>query len=173
MDTHWCQATGVVMTFPGQPQVRNASARQPELGESGQNQPRPPVGLLGVPYRRCGPSQSLFEKAEGMLQVEAPEVGAPDELQVRVGASQVRSLLGLIAEKKVSGGYKRIQLLRRPLDNDEVEFVTIMWFDSWDAVKEFAGEDYERSYVPAAAREVLARFDERSQHYEIRESLEY
>jgi hypothetical protein len=28
-------------------------------------------------------------------------------------------------------------------------------------------------YVPAAAREVLARFDERSQHYEIRESLEY
>jgi heme-degrading monooxygenase HmoA len=56
-----------------------------------------------------------------------------------------------IAEKKVSG-YKRIQLFRRPLDNDEVEFVTIMWFDSWDAVKQFAGEDYERAYVPAAAR---------------------
>jgi heme-degrading monooxygenase HmoA len=77
-----------------------------------------------------------------------------------------------IAEKKVSG-YKGIQLLRRPLNNDEVEFVTIMQFDSWDAVKEFAGEDYERAYVPAAAREVLARFDERSQHYEIKESLEY
>ncbi|MDP8945204.1 MAG: antibiotic biosynthesis monooxygenase [Actinomycetota bacterium] len=77
-----------------------------------------------------------------------------------------------IAEKKVSG-YKGIQLFRRPLNNDEVEFVTIMQFDSWDAVKEFAGEDYERAYVPAAAREVLARFDERSQHYEIKESLEY
>jgi hypothetical protein len=77
-----------------------------------------------------------------------------------------------IADKKVSG-YKRIQLFRRPLDNDEVEFVTIMWFDSWEAVKRFAGEDYERAYVPAAAREVLSRFDERSQHYEIRESLEY
>ena len=77
-----------------------------------------------------------------------------------------------IADKEVSG-YKRIQLLRRPLDNDEVEFVTIMWFDSWDAVRQFAGEDYEPAYVPAAAREVLARFDERSQHYEIRESLEY
>jgi heme-degrading monooxygenase HmoA len=77
-----------------------------------------------------------------------------------------------IADKKVSG-YKRIQLFRRPLDNDEVEFVTIMWFDSWDAVKQFAGEDYERAYVPAAAQEVLSRFDERSQHYEIRESLEY
>ena len=77
-----------------------------------------------------------------------------------------------IAAKKVSG-YKGIQLFRRPLDNDEVEFVTIMWFDSWDAVKRFAGGDYERAYVPAAAREVLERFDERSQHYEIRESLEY
>jgi heme-degrading monooxygenase HmoA len=77
-----------------------------------------------------------------------------------------------IAEKKVPG-YKGIQLFRGPLDDDEVEFVTIMWFDSWDAVKQFAGEDYERAYVPAAAREVLARFDERSRHYEIKESLEY
>ena len=77
-----------------------------------------------------------------------------------------------IAEKKVSG-YKGIQLFRRALDNDEVEFITIMRFNSWDAVRQFAGEDYERAYVPAAAREVLSRFDERSQHYEIRESLEY
>jgi heme-degrading monooxygenase HmoA len=77
-----------------------------------------------------------------------------------------------IAEKKVPG-YKGIQLFRRPLDGEEVEFVTIMWFDSWDAVKQFGGEDYERAYVPPAAREVLARFDERSQHYEIKESLEY
>jgi len=77
-----------------------------------------------------------------------------------------------IANKKVNG-YKGIQLFRRPLDNGEVEFVTIMRFDSWQAVKQFAGEDYERAYVPAAAREVLERFDERSQHYEIRESLEY
>jgi hypothetical protein len=45
-----------------------------------------------------------------------------------------------------------------------------MWFDSWDAVKAFAGEDYETAYVPAKAREVLARFDARSQHYEIRDS---
>ena len=77
-----------------------------------------------------------------------------------------------IADKK-DPGYKGIQLFRRPLDNDEVEFVTIMWFDSWDAVKQFAGEDYERAYVPPVAREVLARFDERSQHYEIKENLEY
>ena len=77
-----------------------------------------------------------------------------------------------IAAKGVSG-YKEIQLFRRPIEGDEVEFITIMWFDSWDAVKQFAGDDYERAYVPPKAREVLARFDERSQHYEIRERLEY
>lgn len=69
-------------------------------------------------------------------------------------------------------GYRGIQLLRRPLDG-EVEFVTIMWFDSWNAVQEFAGEEYEHAYVPSEAREVLARFDDRSQHYEIRERLNY
>lgn len=76
-----------------------------------------------------------------------------------------------IAGKNVPG-YRGIQLFRRPTD-DEEEFVTIMWFDSWDAVKLFSGEDYERAYVPSKAREVLARFDERSQHYEIKESLDY
>lgn len=77
-----------------------------------------------------------------------------------------------IAAKNVLG-YKGIQLFRRPVDNDEVEFITIMWFDSWEAVRQFAGEDYERAYVPPKAREVLARFNQFSQHYEIREQLEY
>lgn len=75
-----------------------------------------------------------------------------------------------IAAKGVAG-YRGIQLLRRPLGPDEVEFLTIMFFDSWEAVKEFAGEDYETAYVPPKAREVLSRFDDRSQHYEIRERL--
>ena len=73
-----------------------------------------------------------------------------------------------IAAKGVVG-YRGIELLRRPL-GDEVEFVTVMWFDSLQAVKAFAGEDHETAYVPAKAREVLARFDDRSQHYEIRDS---
>jgi heme-degrading monooxygenase HmoA len=64
-------------------------------------------------------------------------------------------------------GFKGIQLLRRELEN-EVEFVTIMSFDSLDAVREFAGEDYEAAVVPQPARAVLSHFDERSQHYELR-----
>jgi heme-degrading monooxygenase HmoA len=64
-------------------------------------------------------------------------------------------------------GFKSIQLLRRE-DGEGVEFVTIMWFDSLDAVREFAGENYEVAVVPEKARAVLSHFDERSQHYEIR-----
>jgi heme-degrading monooxygenase HmoA len=63
-------------------------------------------------------------------------------------------------------GFRGIQLLRREV-NDEVEFVTIMTFESLDAVREFAGEDYEQAVVPEKARRLLSRFDERSQHYEI------
>ena len=64
-------------------------------------------------------------------------------------------------------GFKGIQLLRREI-NDEVEFITIMTFESLDAVREFAGEDYEVAVVPEKARTVLSRFDQHSQHYEIK-----
>lgn len=65
-------------------------------------------------------------------------------------------------------GFQGIDLLRRET-GEEVEFVTIMWFDSLLAVRTFAGEDYERAVVPAKARQLLLRFDERSAHYEVRE----
>lgn len=64
-------------------------------------------------------------------------------------------------------GYRGIQLFRRTL-GDEVEFITVMWFDNLDAVRAFAGGDYEAAVVPPKARELLARFDARSQHYEVR-----
>ncbi|HEX9580931.1 MAG TPA: antibiotic biosynthesis monooxygenase [Gemmatimonadales bacterium] len=65
-------------------------------------------------------------------------------------------------------GFQGIQLLRRAVDG-ETEFVTIMWFDSLDAVRAFAGNDHERAVVPAAARQLLSRFEERSAHFELRE----
>ena len=67
-------------------------------------------------------------------------------------------------------GFQSIQLFRRDL-GEEVEFVTVMWFDSLEAVRIFAGEDYEVAVVPPAARALLSRFDARSQHYEVKESL--
>ncbi|MDF1613277.1 hypothetical protein [Stygiobacter electus] len=76
-----------------------------------------------------------------------------------------------IAQKNISG-YKGIQLLRR-IVNEETEFVTIMLFNSIEDVKEFAGENYTIAYVTAKDRKVLKRFDEHSQHYEVREKIEY
>jgi len=65
-------------------------------------------------------------------------------------------------------GFREIQLFRRDAA-DETEFITIMWFDSLEGVRSFAGEDYEAAVVPPKARAVLSRFDARSQHYEVRE----
>jgi heme-degrading monooxygenase HmoA len=64
-------------------------------------------------------------------------------------------------------GFRGIELLRRETGG-EVEFVTVMKFDSLDAVRTFAGGDYEAAVVPPKARALLARFDARSQHYEVR-----
>jgi antibiotic biosynthesis monooxygenase (ABM) superfamily enzyme len=63
-------------------------------------------------------------------------------------------------------GYRGSYLLRRQA-GEEVEYAVIMTFDSVDAVRAFAGDDYEAAYVPTHVREVLTRFDERSAHYEV------
>lgn len=65
-------------------------------------------------------------------------------------------------------GYRSIELLRRDLD-DEVEFMTIMTFDSIEDVIAFQGADYTRAYVPEAAQRVLARWDATSAHYDVAE----
>lgn len=72
---------------------------------------------------------------------------------------------GIVARR--IAGLEQVELLRRPL-GAEVEFVTIMAFASWEAVRAFAGEDWEVSVVPPAARSLLTRFDERARHYEVR-----
>jgi antibiotic biosynthesis monooxygenase (ABM) superfamily enzyme len=69
-----------------------------------------------------------------------------------------------IASRKVAG-YRGITLLRRDL-GEEIEFITIMWFDDLEAVKAFAGEDYATAVVPLKARAVLKRFDATSAHYD-------
>jgi hypothetical protein len=68
---------------------------------------------------------------------------------------------------KTIAGLEGLELFRRPLEA-EVEFMTLMRFASWDAVKAFAGPNWEVSVVPLAARAVLSRFDENAMHYERR-----
>ncbi|WP_037498519.1 antibiotic biosynthesis monooxygenase [Sphingomonas jaspsi] len=69
-------------------------------------------------------------------------------------------------EARAIPGFRHIDLMRRDL-GDEVEFQTLMWFDSLDAIRAFIGEDYAVSHVPAAAQAVLSRFDEYAVHFEV------
>ena len=75
-------------------------------------------------------------------------------------------------EKKNIPGYQSIELMRRDHE-DEVEFVTIMTFDTLQNVIDFQGEDYARCYVPDAAQLVLKRWDKYSEHYETIEYRKY
>jgi heme-degrading monooxygenase HmoA len=62
-------------------------------------------------------------------------------------------------------GFRGARLLRRRL-GEETEFVSLTLFDDLEAVRGFAGPDYETAVVAEAARKVLTRFDERVSHYE-------
>ena len=73
--------------------------------------------------------------------------------------SEVVATLGQVA------GFRGARLLRRRL-GEETEFVSLTFFDDLDAVRGFAGPDYETAVVAEEAREVLIRFDERVAHYE-------
>lgn len=63
-------------------------------------------------------------------------------------------------------GFLGADLLRRD-DGAEVAFITITRFESLDSVRAFAGDEYERAVIEPEARRLLARNDERSQHYEV------
>jgi len=78
----------------------------------------------------------------------------------------LRSEIFLGISQRAIPGYRGIHLLRREA-GEEVEFLTIMWFDSFKAVKDFAGEQYEMAVVPPKARQFLSRYDEQSAHYQV------
>ena len=63
-------------------------------------------------------------------------------------------------------GYRGAELFINR-DADEVEFVTLLRFDSMDAVKEFAGADEGRPVIYPKAEVLLTRMDESSRHYRI------
>jgi heme-degrading monooxygenase HmoA len=62
-------------------------------------------------------------------------------------------------------GFRGAEVLRRE-SKPEIEFVTLTLFDSMEAVRAFAGEDYEAAVVLPQARKLLSRFDQRSVHYQ-------
>ena len=65
-----------------------------------------------------------------------------------------------------------MELFRRDL-KDEVEFMTLMTFDSIENVKDFQGSDYEKSYVPKTAQKLLKRWDQSAAHFTAIEKRNY
>ena len=69
-----------------------------------------------------------------------------------------------IAARKING-YRGAELFIRE-DGDEVEFVTLLRFDSMDAVKEFTGADASKPVIYPKAKALITRM-ERAQHYHV------
>jgi len=61
-------------------------------------------------------------------------------------------------------GFRGADVLRRD-DHGEVMFVTLTRFDTLDAIRAFAGDDYEIPVLEPTARALLSRYDQRAQHF--------
>jgi len=75
---------------------------------------------------------------------------------------QPELLPGLHTRKGFRGSY----LLRRP-HGHEVEFITIILWESLDDIRAIAGDDYETAVIPGDRKRVLSRWDDKAAHYEV------
>ncbi len=75
-----------------------------------------------------------------------------------------------IVDRRIPGLRELAVARRLPTEetDGDAHFLTLMTFDDWAAVQEFAGTDPSGSVVPPAARALLARHDAHSQHFEFR-----
>lgn len=70
-------------------------------------------------------------------------------------------------QRKLAGhGYRGFQLLKLKR-GEEVEFMTMLWFDSLASVRAFAGENYATPVISEKAQSLLSRYDKRAEHYEL------
>ena len=69
--------------------------------------------------------------------------------------------------KRAIPGYKGAEIFIREAESDEMEFITLLRFETLDAVKIFAGKDYETPVIPPECRKLLKHHSEKSRHYRI------
>lgn len=72
----------------------------------------------------------------------------------------------VLAELAALDGFRGAYLLRRE-DRSGAELVTLTMFDSIDAVRRFAGDDFERANLSPQARAVIDDPDERARHFTV------
>ena len=86
----------------------------------------------------------------------------PEHADVYEALLKPELLPGLSKVKGFRGSY----LMRREA-GEEVEFITMILWDSIDAIRAVAGADYERAVIPEERRKYLARYDAKAEHYEV------
>ena len=67
-------------------------------------------------------------------------------------------------------GLEKVSISTR-VSKDEVHFFLVLQFSSLDAVKKFAGEDFQKAYIPEKAKELLRRYDNTAEHFELKQEL--
>ena len=73
----------------------------------------------------------------------------------------------VLPELRKIEGYKGGYVLR--LDgSEEVEFVVVNLFESWEAVKRFAGPNYGVPVFEPEAKKLLCRIEALANHYDVR-----
>ena len=73
-----------------------------------------------------------------------------------------------LSEYKETQGNRGVRVLRRVYD-DKVEFLLITLWDSWDAIKSFAGQDYEKAVYYPEDKKYRLGLDPHVTHYEVLE----
>ena len=81
----------------------------------------------------------------------------------------VNEVFPTVKQKGVEG-LEKVSISTLETD-DEMEFFLVLQFDSLESVKVFAGEDYEKAYIPENAKRVLSRYDKTAQHFTLKEEL--
>jgi heme-degrading monooxygenase HmoA len=77
----------------------------------------------------------------------------------------------LLPGLSLAEGFRGSHLLRRD-HGDEVDFITIILWNSLDDVRAIAGNDYEKAIIPADRVPLLTRYDARAAHYEVVATVE-
>ena len=70
-----------------------------------------------------------------------------------------------ISDYKNTRGNISAKILRR-IEGDTCHFLTVTEWDSYESIKEFAGEDYEKAKYYAEDEKYLLEFEEKVVHYE-------
>jgi len=100
-------------------------------------------------------TRTIFRIWQGWTRVESADA---------FEAMLTTGILPEIASRKIAG-LRGIRLLRHPVEGDEVHFMAVMQFESWEAIHDFVGRDIEISYLPEPARALLTRSEPRVRHY--------